>query len=786
MCSQTHLSTSPLLHRRKPAPSAPTLVAYRLVYWWLLASSLCALTLFTIATAEASAAKHNSGHMTLHDDLGTIAEALLVDTAVEMNINGMVATVTYHQQFRNTSDAWVEGRYVFPLPETAAVNGMTLRIGERVIVGEIREKQAAQKIYQQARDAGQRASLVKQQRPNLFSQQIANIGPGERIDVTLSYRQTVDFEHGHFSLRLPLTITPRYIPAGVATDNSIDNFANNSPDNLPNNLPNNAVDAVDAEPQSLAFNTQGWGWSPPTTQVSDAHLITPPMNDQKTRVNGTIRNPVSIAIELTAGLPLARIDSLYHEVVIHKQDQQHSIRLSADSVAMDRDFVLTWQPVSQHMPRAALFTEHVELSRLDNPAGADSTSASSTGEDYVLLMLLPPQGSVTNHDAPTSDAHTLPREVTFIVDTSGSMAGTSLQQAKASLHLALATLSERDYFNIVEFNSSFHHYSSGSQPATANNIRRAQEFVARLTATGGTEMYAPLNAVLSAPAPEGLLKQVVFITDGSVGNESALFQLIENKLGDARLFMVGIGSAPNSYFMRKSAQFGRGTFTHVGDLNEVAEKMSALFRQLQSPRLRDIHIHWPDGLAVEAFPQRQPDLYDGQPLLLKAKVLAEYRADVHSGTVTISGQTAQGPWSQSLALVLPKTAAQNGIASLWARDKIAALMDQTHTGTDAADIKPQVVEVALAHQLMSAYTSFVAVDTTPARPMDAQLKSQTAPNLVAQGQTAMPHSLAARQSFSYPQTALGLRGQLWLASLLLLAALLAVSLKGHSLRGHRL
>lgn len=729
-------------HPRQPPSPAPAPIVYRMVYWWLLlASSLCTLTLFTIATAQASVAdEQGSGHMTFRDDRGTMTDALLVDTAVTMDIHGMVATVTYQQQFHNTSDVWLEGRYVFPLPETAAVSAMTLRIGERVMVGEIKEKQAAHEIYQHAKNSGRRASLVEQQRPNLFSQQVANIGPGERIDVTLTYRQTVDYQHGRFSLRLPLTITPRYIPGDSAADH-------------------------DGQ-QPVAFNAQGWGWSAPTDQVSDADRITPPMTDQATRTNGTLRNPVSIAIELAAGLPLAHIDSPYHQVVVHKQGTQHSIRLSEGSVPMDRDFVLSWQPVAQHLPRAALFTEHV-----DRPPSDPAAS-----EDYLLLMLLPQTtGQV---DA----APALPREVTFIIDTSGSMAGTPIQQAKASLQLALSTLTERDRFNIVEFNSHFQRYSPQAQPATAHNLRSAQAFVSRLNATGGTEMYAPLDAVLSESAPEGFLKQVIFITDGSVGNESALFQLIENKLASARLFMVGIGSAPNSYFMRKSAQFGRGTFTHVGDLNEVADKMSELFRQLQAPLLRDIHIDWPDGIVVDSFPRRQPDLYAGQPLLLKARVLTTAATGLQAGAVTLSGQTAQGPWSQTLPLVLAKTAGHNGIASLWARDKIAALMDQQHTGTPEADIKPQVLEVALTHQLLSAYTSFVAVDQTPARPVEAPLDAQAIPNLVAHGQVPQPQTLTATQAFSYPQTALGLNGQIGLASALLLTALIAFGLTSGTIR----
>ncbi|MBU3069383.1 marine proteobacterial sortase target protein [Aestuariicella sp. G3-2] len=698
----------------------------------------------------------NSGQMEFRGDGGEVLGAPLLSTRVQLTITGMIATTTYVQTFHNTSDTWVEGRYVFPLPETAAVNGMTMRIGDRLIKGEIKEKQAAKRMYQQAKQSGKRASLVEQQRPNVFSQTVANIAPHEKIEVTLSYRQTVDFNHGRFSLRLPLTITPRYIPGVVSTPT----------DGAP-------------EETTLSLDTQGWGWAKPTDQVPDADKITPPMTTSKTTDEGAIRNPVSIEIDLNAGLPLARIDSPYHDIVIQKNGTEHQISLSAGQAPMDRDFVLAWQSVQQKTPQAALFTEQV-------------ISDEGGNSDYLLLMLLPPQTPHHSKSGPLHAPEQLAREVQFIIDTSGSMGGTSIEQAKASLQLALSTLSSQDRFNIVEFNTSFQHFSPTSEPATADNIRKAQAFVQNLEAGGGTEMYAPLNAVLSQTTDETYLKQIVFITDGSVGNESALFHLIETRLDHARLFMVGIGSAPNSYFMRKSAQFGRGTFTHIGDLREVSEKMSTLFEQLESPVLRDIHIEWPEGLSVEAYPRKHPDLYRGQPLLLKAKADTDTPNGLQ-GEVKLSGKMISHQWSQSITLPTKQShtdkRSAKGIASLWARDKISDLLDQKHAGISEADIKPQVLKVALAHQLMSPYTSFVAVDQIIARPENGTLKQQEVPNLLAKGQKPSRHSLSAQaktktlnthiqrtSAHSYPQTALGLNGILLMASVCLLMALLLLML----------
>ncbi len=721
--------------------------------WLTMTMGLVVLTVLAIGLAEASE-RHPSSYSTGDVDSGRMTlriiseqsqpaevDAPLLDTQVKMTINGMVASVTYVQTFHNPSNTWIEGRYLFPLPETAAIHAMTMRIGERLIVGDIKEKQAARDIYQKAKQAGQRTSLIEQQRPNMFTQRVANIGPGESIEVALSYRQTVGYQHGRFQLRLPLTITPRYIPGRTLTTATTDPLITG-----------------DGKIPSRQSDTLGWGWSYNTDQVADADQITPPMISSKGHRNGDPRNPVSLDIDLDAGMPLANIDSPYHNIVIAKQGQRHHITLSQGREPMDRDFVLSWQPVARQTPKAALFRENV------------------AGEEYLLLMVMPPAARSTE---------VLPREVTYIVDTSGSMAGTSIEQAKASLQLALSNLSDRDRFNIVAFNSGFHQYAPQSQPASAQLLQSARHYVTGLQAGGGTEMFAPLQAVLNTPASPGYLKQVIFITDGSVGNERALFQLIEQHLGSARLFMVGIGSAPNSFFMRKSAQFGRGSFTHIGDLGEVSEKMSNLFRQLEAPVLRDIQLQWPDAVQAEVYPGRLPDLYHGQPLLLKAKV-----NKIASGNLTLSGQTPTGVWQQSLALqpmaapFSSASASASGIASLWARDKIAALMDQLHTGTAEAEIKPQVLEIALAHKLMSRFSSFVAVEQTPARPSDSALTSTAVANLLAKGQqpAAFPQAIqSSHTALAYPQTSLGinsllLKGCCWL----LLALLLAWRLKAVS------
>lgn len=700
--------------------------------------------------------------------------AWLLNTQVNMSINGMVNSVTYVQSFHNPTDSVMEGIYTFPLPENAAVYAMEFRVGERIVRGEIAEKAVAKKRYQQAKRDGKRASLVEQQRPNMFTQKLANIPPHTSVSVTLQYRQTVDYQQGMFAVRLPLTFTPRYSPGAPLAKKSTlsDDVSSHSLQPQSDTISSEHMSAQGESTQPSVSAALVNGWALPTRQVPDAHLISPPMvsasqlrplsvhslhsSSSVPHALSRRKEPshtVTLSVELQAGLPLADVSSPYHDITVTKQQAVHRIQFSRGPELMDRDFVLQWQPVASQQPTAALFTEQVE------------------GEEYALLMVLPPE---------LEQAKTLPRDVIFIVDSSGSMSGSSMPQAKQSVRLALNTLSANDTFNIIDFDSTYRRFSHHSLLATSKAIRDAHQFVDTLSADGGTEMYAPLEAALMTPADEDRLKQVIFITDGSVGNEAALFALIHQQLGDARLFTVGIGSAPNSYFMRKAAEFGRGTFTHVGQLSEVSNVMTGLFRQLESPMLRDVVVEWPQGIQADTFPEQIPDVYQGQPLLIAAKLERDQKGSRVGANkvVHLRGKTPAATWHQPLRLTGGNNEGNSeenseGIASLWARQKISALMDKKIKGADEADIKPKIVSVALTHQLLSAYTSFIAVDHTPVEsPIHENkggVKKHIIPNLVANGQKL--------QSHTYPQGSLGLIG-LWLSGVVaLLMSLVAMVLR---------
>ncbi|KUJ83397.1 marine proteobacterial sortase target protein [Microbulbifer flavimaris] len=711
--------------------------------WWLLFAA--ALVVFTAAMgvrAEQAVDLNNteSGDLLFTGvGQGAYTPALHLASRARIGVRGLLAKVQLQQEFANQSDDWQEAIYVLPLPEQAAVTGLEIQIGERCIVGKVRERAKAAKIYKAALDAGKRAALLEQQRPNLFTSKVANIAPGETVRVQIRYRQSVNYESGTFGLHLPTTLTPRYIPGEIK-------------------LPGKATPSAGRKEEAGAeLMPDSSGWALPTDQVADAHKITPPMQPAA-ELSAIGSHRITIAVELEGGLPLAEISSPYHDLDLNKRaDGRYSIKLRKGDAAMDRDFILRWRPRPASMPRAALFTEQV--------AAVEGGESPGT---YLQLLLIPPESRRATRQ--------LPREVVYVIDTSGSMGGNSIRQARESLQLALSRLQPSDRFNVIEFNSRARAFFPRPVAADPANIQRVRTQLVGLQASGGTEMAAALRLALSQQMPgvDELVHQVVFITDGAFGNERALFELMTRLLGDARLFTVGIGSAPNRHFMRKAAQFGRGASVTIGDLGEVQERMQALFAKLENPLATELELQWPKGLKVEAYPRRIPDLYDGEPLQLVARVEGDL-----DGEIQLRGRLAGVQFVQKLALGKGGSATDTGIGSVWARTKIASLRDQQLQFGEQSDpgqaLRGQILRLALEHQLASPYTSFVAVEERVVRPQGQGLSKSPLPNAVARGQVL--------QRQTYPRTAAGLSAQLLAAAGLLgLAGLLRWGRATHALR----
>ncbi|MDL0430927.1 marine proteobacterial sortase target protein [Marinobacter sp. TBZ242] len=656
--------------------------------------------------AEASeTGREGTGEFHFLDDAGQRqGSATLLNTDYRVSVSGLIADTRLRQSFRNTSQQWREGVFVFPLPENASVYGMTLIAGEREIVGRIHEKQEAKRQYTQAREEGRKAASVDQQRPNLFTTRMANIPPGETITVELHYQQAVRYQSGEFELRLPTTLTPRYMPG----------------------------QAVDNRPAQWAG-----GWAMPTTDVPDADQISPFTVLPEEVGPGSHR--ATIALTINAGLPVSRVSSPSHRISSTWSGNAVEVSPESDAVLMDRDLVVRWSPARGMEPSAAVFHEQWQ------------------GEDYLLALVVPG----------LSRDQRLPRELVFVIDTSGSMAGESIRQARQALSRGLATLGPDDRFNVIQFNSQTHALFMEPVPANANNIARARRYVQGLDANGGTEIASALDAALDDRHSDGgegsaRVRQVVFVTDGSVGNEAALFRKINNQLGRSRLFTVGIGSAPNMHFMREAARYGRGTYTAISDLSDVERPLDELFAKMESPVLTDISVSWPgQAAAMEAFPSRIGDLFLGEPMVQVVRGLPG------EGELEVSGRLPDGSQWQQL-LPVDQAAPGKGLHRHWAKQKIDSLMDRGLDGSIDDDTRAAVTDLGLKHQLMTKYTSFLAQEKTSSRGEDETLATDSIPTLLPAGSQGT--------MLRYPQTAtlsplfiaIGLVGLMFSAAITLL------------------
>ncbi|MBX5103669.1 marine proteobacterial sortase target protein [Rhizobium lentis] len=599
---------------------------------------------------------------------GFFVEAPRVKSDVAVGVSGPIARVKVTQRFRNPSQGWVEGTYVFPLPDNSAVDMLKMQIGKRFIEGQIKPRQQAREIYEQAKAEGKKTALLEQQRPNIFTNQVANVGPGEEIVVQIEYQQTVRQSGGEFLLRFPMVVAPRYNPAPIV--------------------------------QTVEFNN-GAGFAKPRDPVENREKIEAPVLNPSE--NARI-NPVSLTVDLKAGFPLGDVRSSFHDIDIRQDGEQaRTISLKGDAVPADKDFELTWKAVAGKTPSAGLFREVID------------------GKTYLLAFVTPP----TAPDAAAPPK----REVIFVIDNSGSMSGQSIEQARQSLALAISRLNPDDRFNVIRFDDTMTDYFKGLVAATPDNREKAIAYVRGLTADGGTEMLPALEEALrnQGPVASGALRQVVFLTDGAIGNEQQLFQEITENRGDARVFTVGIGSAPNTYFMTKAAEIGRGTFTQIGSTDQVASRMGELFAKLQNPAMTDIAANF-EGIAAEDItPNPMPDLYSGEPVVLTA----ELPQDKPAGKLQIVGKTGDQPWRVEMAIA--NAADGSGISKLWARRKIDDFEARAYERHDPAALDKDIEAVALAHHLVSRVTSLVAVDVTPSRPENEALGSAKLPLNLPEG-----------------------------------------------------
>ncbi|MDZ4802062.1 MAG: VIT domain-containing protein [Bryobacteraceae bacterium] len=547
-------------------------------------------------------------------------ECPLKHTDVKAEISGFISRVTVTQDFENTAKDKVEAVYVFPLPHNAAIDAMTLQIGDRVIKGQIKRKQEAQAIYQAARNAGNVAALLDQERPNIFTQSVANIAPGAKVRVVISYSERLEYEAGTYQFTFPMVVGPRYHPRNV----------------------------------------------------TDAARITPPVARPDQRAG----HDISVEVKLDAGVALDSVDSPSHPVQSDRPSPARAVvRLRDQDTIPNKDFILRYDVAGRKIGNAV-------LTHRDQRGG------------FFSLILQPPER--------VTPTEITPKEIVFVLDTSGSMNGFPLEKAKESMRMALAGMHPRDTFNLITFSGDTQILFPAPVPATRENLARAEQFLASQTGHGGTEMMKAIRAALEPSDSQEHLRIACFMTDGFVGNEAEIIAEIQRH-PNARVFSFGIGNSINRYLLDKMAEAGRGEVEYVSLEAHGSAAAKRFHERVNSPLLTDIRIDW-NGLPVEElFPARIADLFAAKPVVVTGKY-----SRAAKGVIRLQGRMAGKAYSAEIPVELPgANSANEALASLWARTKIDSLM--LDAGPDAVE---QITKLGLDYRLMTQYTSFVAVEET--------------------------------------------------------------------------
>lgn len=609
----------------------------------------------------------------------------LKHTDVQAEISGFLARVTVKQQFVNTSEGTIEAIYTFPLPSDSAVDDMTLRVGDRVIKGDIKKREEARKIYEQARQAGHTAALLDQERPNIFTQSVANIAAGATVEVEISYSETLKYDAGNYEFVYPMVVGPRYIPGN-------------------------------------ATGRQGGGWSPDTDQVPDASRITPPVAGVHYGVKGSrAGHDISLTVKLDAGVVVQKLDSLLHEVdVQHTSAHSAIVRLKNEGEIPNRDFVLKYQVAGSTVQDALLTHADPITSRESRGGGVEG----ATTDGYFTFILQPPD-RVREEDA-------TPRELIFVLDTSGSMSGFPIETGKKVMIRAIENLRAGDTFNLITFSGDEHILFPQPVPATSANIKAATSFLSGQRGGGGTEMMKAIRAALGDDASSGVnlntvrrcgqendcktstpigqaVRVVVFMTDGYVGNDMEIIGAIQ-KHPEARVFSFGIGSSVNRFLLDGMARAGRGEVEYVTRTEDAPPAADRLYERVHTPVLTDVIIDWGTLPVHDVLPSRPLDLFSVKPVVLTGR----YSGDA-KGTIHLRGKQAGKAFDRAIKVELQgKQAANGAVAQLWARNRISDLMSQDWSGMQQGNpsqaLREQITQLGLDYRLMTQFTSFVAVE----------------------------------------------------------------------------
>ena len=599
------------------------------------------------AADEDAADRTLSPYFFVHSDDPSVDKLPLKDTQVEIAVAGVIADVKVTQRYRNDGTRPIEAEYVFPGSTRAAVYGLTMTIGERRVVAQIKEKEQARAQYQAAKTAGKSAALLEQHRPNVFKMNVANILPGDEIAVELHYTELIVPTDSIYEFVFPTVAGPRYTTDRVA------------------------------------------GTAPLDRWQSNPHL------------HAGVQPPGSFKLTATvnSGISLKEVGSPSHTVQVRFDGaQQAQIELPREGGnEANRDFILRYRLAGASIESGILLFEGAR-------------------ENYFLAMIEPPQ-RVTPAQIPA-------RDYVFIVDVSGSMHGFPLNITKQLMRNLLTRLRPTDTFNVLLFAGSSLVLADAPLPATAENVRRGVEFIDSQQGGGGTELLPALRRALALPGTDASARSIVIATDGYVTVETEAFDVIRESLGQANLFAFGIGSSVNRFLIEGMARAGQGEPFVVTHDAEAEERAEALRRYIEAPVLTKARLSATGFEIYDREPAGIPDVLAQRPVIVFGKWRGPRR-----GQLTLRGVAGDGPFERSFELSKVRPDANNeALKYLWARARIARLDDYQKLAHDADRVK-EITQLGLEYHLLTAYTSFIAVDEVVRneKPADTQTVRQPLP-----------------------------------------------------------
>jgi Ca-activated chloride channel family protein len=562
----------------------------------------------------------------------------LKHTDVKGQISGYIATVDVTQKFHNPYDEKIEAVYVFPLPQNAAVNEFIMIIGKRKIRGIIRERKEAEEIYRQARSQGYVASLLTQERPNIFTQKVANIEPGKNIDVNIKYFNTLAYVDGWYEFVFPMVVGPRFNPP-CYTD---------------------GVGAV------------GRGRNGISGQKTEVQYLKPCERSG---------HDIAVTVDVDAGVKIEEVVCTNHAITkTFATPENLTVKLSSLDSIPNKDFVLRYKVAGKKL-KTALVTHR------DKRGG------------FFSLMLYPPEN--------LSYLKRAPMEMIFVLDCSGSMSGKPIAKAKEAIKRGLRKLEKGDTFQVIRFSNNASQFGPNPVPATPANIRKAIRYVDNLHGSGGTMMIEGIKVALDFAHDPGRFRLVSFMTDGYIGNEVEILAAVHQRLGASRIFSFGVGSSVNRYLLDRMAKLGKGAVAYIGLDDSAGQVVDLFYERISHPALTDIDIDWGSMQVTDVYPNRIRDLFVGRPVIITGRFKGNRKTTIH-----VSGKV--GDLTQEIAIPVNLgdfTATHPGIACVWARKRIETLANQA-TYDNNSEIPLQIKQVALDYGLMSAYTAFIAVDSS--------------------------------------------------------------------------